>query len=303
VEIDGPNTPGGEEEADPAANVVRFPGDWFGPRDELVPFGPTAPGADADESPVPGPVRAQDFWGEESASIHDAMAGPGVAEDAGPVAGPVAPRNRTRARRALAARVRVRWPQLHLPRLQVHLPRADVPRRPLLIAAGVACGCLLVASVIGSLWSGRVSLAHGGRDAATLSPAVIAPAVPPITSARSRGRAAPRRRPATDGRASRTGHTRARASRARTSASAGTRGTSQAVVASTSSSSSVASSTPSDQSSGTAGASSATSGAGSAGSASVSSDSSSGGGGGSGGGGQSSGPVGPGAPFGPGHLG
>ena len=263
-----------------------------------MPFGPRA----SNESP-PAPVRAEDFWGEESASIHDAMAGPRAGaepiEAVEPLAEPPAHRRaRARARRTLASRLRGRRPPLRIPRPQVRLVRPRLRGRPVVVAAGVASACLVAASIVGSLWSGRVPLAHGGRDGATLSPAVIAPAVPPITTARTEGRAASRRRAATHGRASRAGRSRARASRARVSASAGGRAPSQSVVASTTTttSSSVGSSTRSDQSPGTGGVSSATSAA----PASASSGSS---GGGGGSGGQSSGPVGPGAPFGPGHLG
>jgi hypothetical protein len=93
----------------PESNVVRIPRDWLGPREELVPFGVAADGrgnraADggsalrgpeaesvdgaagsacprpaasqlhlADPEPVP---RAEDFWGEGSAAIQDAVQGP-----------------------------------------------------------------------------------------------------------------------------------------------------------------------------------------------------------------------------------
>ncbi len=294
MENEGPKTPGGEEEADPAANVVHFPRDWFGPPEELVPFGPRA----SNESP-PLPVRAEDFWGEESASIHDAMAGPRAEVDPTEPMEPLAeppPHRRARARRTPAPRVRVRRPPLRVPRPQVRLTWPRVRRRPVVVAAVVASSCLVAASIVGSLWSGRVPLAHGGRDGATLGPAVIAPAVPPITTAQTEARAESRRRAASHGRASRARRSRASASRARVSASAGGRAPSQSVVATTSSSS-VGSSARGDQSSGTGGVSSATSAA----PASASSGSSGGGAGGSGG--HSSGPVGPGAPFGPGHLG
>lgn len=53
-------------------NVVRLPRDWLGPRDELVPFGPRASSDDAEEPPP----SAEDFWGERSAAIHDALQAP-----------------------------------------------------------------------------------------------------------------------------------------------------------------------------------------------------------------------------------
>jgi hypothetical protein len=56
-------------------NVVRLPRDWLGPRDELVPFGPSAgtttPGVDEDL-----PRSADDFWGEQSSAVHDAVQAP-----------------------------------------------------------------------------------------------------------------------------------------------------------------------------------------------------------------------------------
>ena len=56
-------------------NVVRFPRDWLGPRDELVPFGPSAgtttPGVDEEL-----PRSADDFWGEQSSAVHDAVRAP-----------------------------------------------------------------------------------------------------------------------------------------------------------------------------------------------------------------------------------
>jgi hypothetical protein len=71
--------------------VIRLPRDWLGPREELVPFGPsadrdshefldpssgegTAPVDDASarrplEEVPPGPVSPDDFWGERSAAL------------------------------------------------------------------------------------------------------------------------------------------------------------------------------------------------------------------------------------------
>ncbi len=58
--------------------VIRLPRDWLGPRDELVPFGPSAERDDPedqesasrpDEAPPPEAVSPDDFWGERSASL------------------------------------------------------------------------------------------------------------------------------------------------------------------------------------------------------------------------------------------
>lgn len=70
-----PGPPAGSE-----SNVVRLPRDWLGSRDELVPFGPSA---DPPRQPEPAgsppeatPPSASDFWGEESASVQDALQAP-----------------------------------------------------------------------------------------------------------------------------------------------------------------------------------------------------------------------------------
>lgn len=52
--------------------MVRLPRDWLGPREELVPFGPRASSEDAEQPPP----SANDFWGERSAAIHDALEAP-----------------------------------------------------------------------------------------------------------------------------------------------------------------------------------------------------------------------------------
>ncbi len=42
-------------------NVVRLPRDWLGPREELVPFGPSA---EAEDDGLATPPSTHDFWGE-----------------------------------------------------------------------------------------------------------------------------------------------------------------------------------------------------------------------------------------------
>ncbi len=89
---EGRQTEAGEREARPRATVVRLPRDWLGPREELVPFGPRAdsqnaggavrsnePPRGAEESPTnadESPPSAEDFWGERSAAIHNALQAP-----------------------------------------------------------------------------------------------------------------------------------------------------------------------------------------------------------------------------------
>jgi hypothetical protein len=62
----------GREETIEGGVVVRFPGDWVGPLDELVPFGPSA---DRDQAATAG---EPDFWGEGSAALQDAVEAPAV---------------------------------------------------------------------------------------------------------------------------------------------------------------------------------------------------------------------------------
>jgi len=64
--------------------VLQFPRDWIGPRDELVPFGVAAGSyasgavqSDPKLGPEPAlPLGADDFWGEGSAAVQDALQAP-----------------------------------------------------------------------------------------------------------------------------------------------------------------------------------------------------------------------------------
>lgn len=49
-----------------ATNVVRIPRDWFGPQEELVPFG-------SSPSERPAPLDPNTFWGEDANAVHDAV--------------------------------------------------------------------------------------------------------------------------------------------------------------------------------------------------------------------------------------
>lgn len=70
------------EPGEEPTNVLRFPKNWFGPTEDLVPFGPRAEGgAAASEAPVveltpPSSATADDFWGEASAAVHAAVEAP-----------------------------------------------------------------------------------------------------------------------------------------------------------------------------------------------------------------------------------
>ena len=82
---EGRQTEAGEGAGDARDTVVRLPRDWLGPREELVPFGPRAASQRADGA-LPSdesPPSAEDFWGERSAAIHDALQAP--ADDAAAV--------------------------------------------------------------------------------------------------------------------------------------------------------------------------------------------------------------------------
>jgi hypothetical protein len=47
-------------------NVVRLPRDWLGPREDLVPFGPSA---DAEDGALATPPSTHDFWGEPATDL------------------------------------------------------------------------------------------------------------------------------------------------------------------------------------------------------------------------------------------
>jgi hypothetical protein len=56
-----------------APNVVRFPGDWFGPLGELVPIGTDADTTQDEQDlyvEAPEGVGADSFWGEDAQDVH-----------------------------------------------------------------------------------------------------------------------------------------------------------------------------------------------------------------------------------------
>ncbi len=55
---------------------MRFPRDWIGPREQLVPFGPAAGPPRQTTAPFGLPPSADDFWGEGSAAVQDALQAP-----------------------------------------------------------------------------------------------------------------------------------------------------------------------------------------------------------------------------------
>jgi hypothetical protein len=292
VENDGPNSSGGHED-DATANVVHFPRDWFGPREELVPFGPGAEeGAHDDDGPpapleavTPPPVRAEDFWGEDSASIHNAMQAP-VTPDPFAKPDPVAKPDPFAAPEPVAAREPVVVVGERLPArawTRQWLGALRVRRRAVAWVGLGAAAVTLVATTLGSLRSPIVRAPGSGGAVAGLTPAVIGDVPPAIAPRPARPGAAHRRG------ASGRGRVHVRASRAHVRVTGG---------ATSSTASTQAASASPQPSQATQASSTAAQGSGRADSTRASSD--------SGGGSASSppaGPVGAGAPFGPGHLG
>jgi hypothetical protein len=283
VENDGPNSSRGHDD-DATANVVHFPRDWFGPRDELVPFGPGAEEGARDDAgtptplePVtPPPVRADDFWGEDSASIHNAMQAP-VTPDPFAKPEPVAAPDPVAEPEPVAV-AGERSPSRAWRPSVGGLPA----RRRAVTWVGLGAAAItLVVVTLGSLRPQMIRAGGSGGAVPALTPAVIGD-VPPAIASHPAGSGASHRRA---GR----GTGRVHASRARAHEIAG--------AASTTTSTQVASA--SRQTSATTQSSSAASqGSESASSTGASSDS-----GGGSARSQPAGPVGAGAPFGPGHLG
>jgi hypothetical protein len=79
-------TDGSRTGSDEKSNVVRIPRDWFGPKDDLVPFGPSAPPVDGagreGGQAAASPLDAETFWGEDADSVHDVLDGRRVAASA-----------------------------------------------------------------------------------------------------------------------------------------------------------------------------------------------------------------------------
>jgi hypothetical protein len=134
-------------------NVVRFPRDWVGPLEDLVPIGSRARAReqrDADDVPA-APPAADDFWSESSSAVHAAIQGP--ARDADPVVTSRAPRTGTR------------WWR----RRRFGLPDLHVPVRWSAVVAGVAVVVVLVVAVIGLV---EGSSSSGSRHATTQAAAI-----------------------------------------------------------------------------------------------------------------------------------
>jgi hypothetical protein len=81
VETERPKTDHGGEQPGTTNNVVPFPRDWLGPREELVPFGN---GAACEAEPGPAGPGAEAFWGGECDPWHAVLAAPAASA---PIAG------------------------------------------------------------------------------------------------------------------------------------------------------------------------------------------------------------------------
>jgi len=73
VETEGPKTEHGGEEPGTTSNVVPFPRDWLGPREELIPFGSSAGYRVDQAATAPG---AEAFWGGDSGPMHAVLPEP-----------------------------------------------------------------------------------------------------------------------------------------------------------------------------------------------------------------------------------
>jgi hypothetical protein len=129
---DGNDQGGDERPGDPGEDkVIRLPRDWLGPREGLVPFGPSAdrhspepsesdhPSGERDapgdtssrppleevSSPPPDPVSPDDFWGERSAALQGPLDEADREAVVGDEAGPTVRRRRAPVLAAAAAAV------------------------------------------------------------------------------------------------------------------------------------------------------------------------------------------------------
>ena len=167
----------------PATKVVRLPRDWLGPREELVPFGrpPTAPDLERSPGDSPGspgdypgsPPSAEDFWGERSAAIHDAVQAPVQDQATGDEPGEdslgLAPPNRIVLPRIRIGGIpRRRTVIRSMPRRRTVI--GGVPRRrtAVLTVAGAAVGAAVAAAILSA-----APAQHPARDARLNMAAVV----------------------------------------------------------------------------------------------------------------------------------
>jgi hypothetical protein len=75
VETDDRKNEWGSADGRSDGNVIPFPGDWIGPREELVPIGASVPSADS-ATPPEEPLGGDAFWSENSDEIHSVLLAP-----------------------------------------------------------------------------------------------------------------------------------------------------------------------------------------------------------------------------------
>lgn len=190
MESESPQTEKEGQEARSEGNVLRFPRDWFGPPEELVPLGSSAlrPGPSLDSPKPPSrtpepsainqsgasmldyaedlPPRAEDFWGERAVAVHDALQAP-EPSDSGAIglsgrrdSGAAAPPERripAWKRQEWTRGIPARWRRRVTVRIQafkLHGPR------PRLIAFTVALLAAAACSVIAVEKQGAEHIAH-----------------------------------------------------------------------------------------------------------------------------------------------
>jgi len=154
------------EDGDGLSNVVHFPRDWIGPREELVPLA------------LPG--RAEDFWGEGLGAAPDA-AGEDAAED------PQATANSRRTRTI------GRLPTVRFPGRVADLASRRVLATLGVAAVAIACSALTIARLGGTSSVHLTASATPGRHLARAAVTL------PKTASRRRAPEQARRRPTTSG--------------------------------------------------------------------------------------------------------
>ena len=307
---------------------MRFPRDWIGPREQLVPFGPTAGPPRQPTAPLGLPPSADDFWGEGSAAVQDALQAPDRIElgESDALDQP----ERVRGAQHDAGRPASwapRFPRRVSGSASSDSSESASPRRhrarTLLGLVGVAAGVALVIGVLitdqhnrGAATTAKSKSRDYGLLFAGLGHSVVG-AVPHAsqeiashvrTPAHPRPRQSP---PRHQHKPRKSSHASGSPTTSYVTASGGSGGSTGAATATTGSATSATSSptgttaSPSDttQSSSVSNDSGGGGSSAAGGSGGASGGGSSGGGSSSGGGGSGSGPVGPGAPFGPGKLG
>ena len=182
-------------------NVVPFPRDWLGPREELVPFGTAREGEAAAHWDDDAPLGAETFWSEGSARVQDALRGPAwddpnLRPEPSPVQARAAGHRIARGGRLLRSRV----PRLVRRMAAGQRPSSRVLSRVQPIHALATCGLLMVVIVFLDVGLGSIDARRsagksrppaspaqsaGSRSAAAGTPPILAQAHSAARSAQS----------------------------------------------------------------------------------------------------------------------